>query len=77
MPMTVDDLIKMRRMALHRLHLLESGDMAFRFPKTAKLDNASAIAATRSQIADIDAALAERGHRHASRSHAALRSASA
>lgn len=77
MPMSIDELIKIRRMTLHRLHLLEAGEMAFRCLKTAKLDNASAIAATRSQIANIDAALAERGHKHANEAHVPLRSASA
>lgn len=75
MPMTVDELIKLRRMTVHRLHLLETGEMSVRCLRTAKLDNSAAIAATRGQIANIDDALAARGHKYASRAFIGLQAA--
>jgi hypothetical protein len=65
--MTVHELTRLRRMTLHRLHLLESGEMRVRCLKTALLDNSVAISAARRQIADIDAALAGYGQGPASR----------
>ena len=67
MPMTVHELTKLRRITLHRLHLLESGEMRVRCLKTARLDNSVAISAARRQIANIDATLAAHGHGSASR----------
>lgn len=67
MPNTVQELTRLRRMTLHRLHLLESGEMRVRCLKTARLDNSVAISAARRQIANIDARLAAHGHGHASR----------
>jgi hypothetical protein len=72
MPMTVDELMGLRRMTVHRLHLLETGEMSVRCLRTAKLDNSTAIAATREQIANIDNALAVRGHKGAGRTFIGL-----
>ncbi len=60
MPQTIQDLTESRQRAMHRLHLLESGEMSVRCLRTALLDNSTAIAAARNQIARLDAALAQR-----------------
>lgn len=60
MPQTIQDLTESRQRAMHRLHLLESEEMSVRCLRTALLDNSTAIAAARNQIARLDAALAQR-----------------
>lgn len=67
MPMTVQELIKMRRMTVHRLNLLVTGEMTVRCLRTALIDNTAAIAAARRQIRNIDAALIAKGHKYATK----------
>lgn len=61
MPRTVQDLTERKQRALHRLRLLETGEMSVRCLRTARLDNSAAILIARSQIASIDDALARHG----------------
>ena len=61
MPMTIQELTALRRMTVHRLHLLETGEMSVRCLRTARMDNTAAISAARLQITYIDTILATKG----------------